>query len=809
MTRATELSAEERFADALKLLCDTIAQAPGDAGLRWARGGVLFLWGRNREAAAEFKSAAGLGDADFPSQHIQRGWANTYSGNLAAGLESMQRALAADPSADANFALGYVLHLAQEMPAALTHLDRCLELDPERIHACIVAGLSQLHCKEPQAALRYFERAVEIDPNSAPAWTNLSIALEALDRDDEALAGYEQAARIERETGEWVGGLTNFAIAVGQTGRVEEAIRLMESDERPPRSYRQYVRGLALVSAGRLAEGWPFHEFRWACEPLVRERPQLAMPRWCGQDLAGKRIVIRAEQGYGDTLQFLRYAPWLKRMGATVYVRVQEGFEPEGLSFDGVDRILVGAELVQADFFIPCMSLPGVFGTELESIPLPIPYVHVREDVADRWSRRIPKAGKLRVGVVWAGNPAHQRDRHRSIPLAALAPLFAIPGVAFYSLQKGPAESEIPGSSFAEHLENLAPDLTSYADTAAAIANLDLVICVDTSVAHLAGAVGCPTWVLIPKPADWRWMLDRRNNPWYPSIRLFRQRERRQWAPVIDAVAEALRDLRDEHAQASGGKWACDLARLPMDTALPTVVPPLDDGTRNTTRLAETRYGLLEYLPDEPLVGRSVAYYGEYAQLLLVDILRLLPRGSTVVEVGAGVGTHTLGLETQVGDEGHVIAFEHRLRHRQALEQNLTYNRLRNVTLLKRPPRGAVSIVEGAATDSIDDLQLDALACIKIGDGVHVEEVLGGAEATLWRLRPVVFVTTPSDSASLAERVRGFGYRTWRIHRPLFSPDNFNRWRDDVFPGASVDALIAVPEELDIETAGRNWVALD
>lgn len=807
--RAEQLLSEAHFAAALQLIGNRIASAPDDVAPRWVRGEILSRWGRYREALAAYRDADGTGNAELPSRYLQRGWTEIAAGDPDAARRSFERALVAAPSAESHYALGHALHLLNSLAEAIQHLDRSLALDPRRVQACIVAGACQLIRNEPEAAERYFRRAIEIEPRNASAWTNLGVALDRTDRDDDALAAYERAATLERATGQQAGGLTNFAIAVGHTGRVDEAIRLMASDPLPPGPYRQYVHGLALVTAGRLAEGWPLHEFRWACEPLVGTRPGFSIPRWCGQDLTGKRIVIRAEQGYGDTLQFVRYAVWLKRMGATVYLRVDEGMGPAGLTLDGVDRILTGSEPVEVDFYVPSMSLPAVFGTRLDSIPLPIPYVHVREDIAEKWASRLPIAGKLRVGLVWAGNPEHQRDRYRSVPLVALAPLFEVPGVEFFSLQKGVPEAVVRSSGFAQQLENLADELSTYAETAAAISNLDLVISVDTSVAHLAGALGCPTWVLLPTPADWRWMLERSDCPWYPSMRLFRQKERRRWEPVIDDVARALAVLARELPNPANSDAGGNARPQATDSAPPTIAAPFDERAVDMVRLAEARYGLMEYLPDEPIVGRSIAYCGEYLQSLLVDVLRLLPPGSTVVEVGAGIGAHTLGLATQVGKAGHVIAFEHRIRHRSALQHNVASNGLRNVTLMQRAPRGAGSSVEAAPTDAIDDLQLDALACIVIGDGVRVDEVLGGAEATLWRLRPVVFVSAPFDTASLAERVRGFGYRTWRIETPLFNPDNFNRWADDVFSGASATALIAVPEEFDIATTGRNWAALD
>ena len=296
------------------------------------------------------------------------------------------------------------------------------------------------------------------------------------------------------------------------------------------------------LTDGQLTPGWALYEFRWLKEPFLSLRPRFPRPVWAGQDLHGKTILLLGEQGFGDIIQFIRYAPLLKRLGATVLLQMRSGLESLAASFPGVDRVFDrDAPLPPFDFHIHLMSLPGVFGTELASIPADIPYLRADSARSDRWAGRLTAAGKLKVGLVWAGNPTHARDRLRSMSLGQLAPLLKIDGARFYSLQKGPAAAQIETLHLSDDdLVNLGPVLDDFSDAAAVLSEMDLVVCVDTAIAHLAGALGKTVWLLVPQFADFRWLEGREDSPWYPTMRLFRQSRRGEWDDVVERVTTAL-----------------------------------------------------------------------------------------------------------------------------------------------------------------------------------------------------------------------------------------------------------------------------
>jgi tetratricopeptide (TPR) repeat protein len=300
---------------------------------------------------------------------------------------------------------------------------------------------------------------------------------------------------------------------------------------------------IALLASGRLREGFREYECR-PMPPAPTDRGRV-VARWTGgQSVAGKTVLLTPEQGFGDTIQFVRFVPLVKALGATVRVQVDKGLLNLIKTVEGIDQALTAdAPAKHFDFYCPMAGLPFAFGTDLEDIPRKVPYLHADATRVASWRERIENIGdaKLRVGLVWQGNPAHAKDRARSIPLARLAGLASTPGVRLFSLQKNEGREQIERAEFAIH--DLAPALHAFDDTAAAIEALDLVITVDTSVAHLAGAQGRPVWTLIAIPFDWRWMRERTDSPWYPTMRLYRQARPGEWFEVIERVKADLANL--------------------------------------------------------------------------------------------------------------------------------------------------------------------------------------------------------------------------------------------------------------------------
>jgi precorrin-6B methylase 2 len=345
-------------------------------------------------------------------------------------------------------------------------------------------------------------------------------------------------------------------------------------------------------------------------------------------------------------------------------------------------------------------------------------------------------------------------------------------------------------------------ELEDFSDTAAVISQLDLVLCVDTAVAHLAGALGKPVWVMVAQPADFRWLEEREDSPWYPTLRLFRQSRRDDWSDVVAQVKAALEERVREGPSAP---VKASTSVKPVTTAtLPWTTPAqLNAGHRpGLSAVAETRVGILQYLPDEPIVGDAIGWYGEYLQPQLDLLARIVRPGSTVLEVGAGVGAHAVFLGRVLGESGHLLVYESRPVLQRILRQNLAANGLRNVTVMRRL-LGSQGEGEGAepTSETLDELQLERLDWLKVNAGVAAQEILAGASETLWRLRPLLFLAAPDEQGlrALTERAREFGYRCWRMETALFNRQNFNRREADIFAGAKAAALLAIPEEIEVD----------
>jgi tetratricopeptide (TPR) repeat protein len=472
-----------------------------DADQAYVLGSVLDKLGRPDDAieafamAFAFRPTMAEAAAKIGTYHLARG-------NHAEAAVHYRQAAEANPDiAEIQCNLASILDHLDDKTGALKHARRAVELKPSLVEAHNVIGLVWRHRRRPADALAAFRKAIEIKPDFADAHNNMASVL-------------EQAGQV---------GLAGL--------HYEKAVSLKPADVTLHHNF-----AVNLLLRGDYPRGWA--EMNWRrmdrTNPASRVFPKLM---WDGVPLGGRTILLTAEQGIGDVIQFLRYAPIVAAMGCRVVVEVQKPLVELARQTEGVaDVVEQGSTLPSFDTHCPIMSLPMVLGTNAGSIPAKVPYLRPPAERIEKWKDRIAGLPGKKVGLVWAGNPKYKNDKLRSIPAEKLAALAGIPGVTWVSLQKN-RPTEPPAEL---KLTDFTAELADFADTAAVIERLDLVVSVDTAVAHLAGALGKPVWIMLPSVPDWRWLLDRDDSPWYPTARLFRQTTPGDWADVLKRLAGAL-----------------------------------------------------------------------------------------------------------------------------------------------------------------------------------------------------------------------------------------------------------------------------
>ncbi len=491
-----------------------------------------------------------------------------------------ERALALDPNlVEAEHNCGNALLSLRRYDEAIARYRRAMALRPNYASAHYHTGYALQAQNRHQESIAWYEKAIALKSDYAEAYNNLGNALRSLGRESEAILRYERAIEAQRDYAE---AHINLAGTFLQLNRPEDAVercriltairpdfaeahhtlgnalRALNRHQEAIAAYRQatalnprhaeaqWREGQARLALGDFTEGWRLWEYRLRLpSSKLREFPR---PQWQGDaDLAGKRIFVYAEpgEGFGDTIQFSRYLPLVARRGATVSLEVQEPLVPLFRGSPMVSRISATGEPPPAefDFHCPLMSLPFAFKTSLATIPAQVPYLTAPQDKINMWGARLDSGTAPRIGIAWSGRPRQGEFRNRPIPLKLMAALLEMPGLRFVALQKELREGDAALLQSHPGVVNLGPALRDFADTAAIISVLDLVISVDTSIAHLAGALGKPVWILLQHAADWRWLLDRHDSPWYPSARLFRQPRLGDWESVVPRVLEALRAL--------------------------------------------------------------------------------------------------------------------------------------------------------------------------------------------------------------------------------------------------------------------------
>ena len=451
-------------------------------------------------------------------------------GNKQAAIAAYMAAADENPSDhEVHAALASLLTDLDQFEAAVGAGFLAVEYGPHNPRAHAELGRALFLVGNAAEALAPCARAVVLAPGNLGAVVTFGAVLFTLGRHTEALAAATEALAIDPRHFQARSNLALAFEALGRFPEAEEQSRMALALEPASPHARHNLAALRLIAGHLDAEAWRLYDARLALTPAARMLE--AIPRWAGEDVAGRTVLLHAEQGFGDTIQFLRYAPMVAARGARVLLAVQPALSRLLHGMDAVDQVIrIGGELPAHDIFCPLASLPGVFGATLDTIPAPIPYIAAPPGAAARFCPA--PADAFQVGLVWSGNPGFVHDRFRSIDGAALQVLHGMPGVAYHSLQKGHAPP-FP-------MQDRMADAADFADTAGMIAGLDLVIAVDTAVAHLAGAMGKPVWLLSRFMGCWRWLRRRSDSPWYPTMRIFRQPSPGDWDAVLAEARAAL-----------------------------------------------------------------------------------------------------------------------------------------------------------------------------------------------------------------------------------------------------------------------------
>jgi tetratricopeptide (TPR) repeat protein len=528
------LAQQGRFDEAVESFHQGIRAQPQNAEIHNNLGLALARQGKMGEAVASYRHALRL-SPDYAAAHYNLGLALNGQGHLDAAVIEFQQALQCQPHyPEAWNDLANALAQQQKLDEAVNAYRNALQLRPQYAECQYNLGVVLVKQAKHEAAIAHYQEALRITPDYADAHYNLANALHGRGMMQEALTHYLRAQQLRPHHPE-----TNLSCA------------------------------LLWLILGDFEHGWPAYEWRRRQPDSDPPRP-FKQPLWDGLPLNGRTVLLHAELGLGDTLQFIRFAPQVKQRGGKVIAECPSSLTSLLASAKGIDHLVPrGSVLPAFDSHAPLLSLPGILRTTLATLPKAIPYLGPAPELVNKWRRTLPKyqmsevaspmsnqamptsdigctTPAFRVGIAWQGNPAYGHDEQRSIPLAAFEPLTQVPGVQLISLQKGVGTEQLEKVKQEKKKDfalcfSLDESKGAFMDTAALMSNLDLVICSDTSIPHLAGALAVPVWVALPKIADWRWLLERQDSPWYPTMRLFRQTRNGDWLGVFGRIAEELK----------------------------------------------------------------------------------------------------------------------------------------------------------------------------------------------------------------------------------------------------------------------------
>jgi len=540
------LQAQRKFDEAIMSFRRALELKPDDAGTLYNLG-IVFKDQQKYEEAAQCFHEAVKRAPDFADAHNNLGNVFQTQKKLDEAAGCFSRAIELNPNlAEAHNNLGRVFQDQNRLADAIACFRDALRLKPDYAIAHYNLG-SVLHEEgRYQDAVACYRDAIELNPDYAAAYTNLGMSLTRLDSTKDAIVCYRRAVALT----DFYEAYYNLGSALQSEGKVEEAIdcyrRALELRPEYPDAHNNLA--LLMLGKGEYQRGWTEYEWRWKANKLID--PKFNTSRWNGEPLQNRAILLYAEQGLGDTIQCVRYASLVKTQNpaATVIVECQQQLIKLLARCPYIDQLIAqGDELAVFNVHSPLFSLPLIFGTTVETIPANIPYVFIDHALVEHWRQKLGALSGLRIGINWRGGTNQGPFGKRDVPLEYFAGIAQLPGITLISLQKGAARQDLTDASQPPAIIDLGSQFDiehgAFMDTAAVMMNLDVVITSDTSVAHLAGALGVPVWLALPFVCDWRWLTERNDNPWYPTMRLFRQKTAGDWADVFEEIRAALEIL--------------------------------------------------------------------------------------------------------------------------------------------------------------------------------------------------------------------------------------------------------------------------
>ncbi|MDX2241748.1 MAG: FkbM family methyltransferase [Leptolyngbyaceae cyanobacterium bins.302] len=810
-----------RFEDAIAHHRQSVALIPQNAKAHYNLAIALYENNQVDEAIASYQRAVEL-MPNYANAHHNLGMALYRQGKADEAIVHYEKAVELEPShASARNSLGVALYQKGKLDAAIEQYRQAIATLPNYVSAHDNLGIALKQQRKLEEAAHHFQTAISVNPHYTNAYINLGNTMRELGDYDQAIAYCQESIRLQPNNAD---AHNTYGCVLVDLGRMEDAIACYEAaiQHRPDFADAHLNLGIILLQVGDFQRGFAEYHWRWNTKQCPDLRYTHAL--WKGEDLTGKIILLTAEQGFGDTIQFARYAPLVAQRGGQVVIACQKPLLRLLATIPGVyqcaDR---DKDNVETHLHAPLMELPYILGTTLETIPATVPYVFPPTDSVIQL--HTPANTRLKVGFVWATNPSNSTFGKRSCSVDYFLRLLEIPHIALYSLQKDVTEADQPALQGHDRLQDLQHQLTDFADTAAAIAQLDLVITVDTAVAHLAGALGKTTWIVLAHVPDWRWLLNRDDNPWYPTVRLFRQHQPGVWDDVFDRVKAALQEKLAQPTNQplfppSPVSSSPSPIRLsahveaqpptpqpqPLSPPLPTPNPPTLTLT-GFNRIKQCRHGFFLHNVNDLTVGRSLDLYGEWSEGEINLFKTLIQLGNTVVDVGANIGAHTVFLAKTVGLQGRVFAIEPQRMNFQMLCANLALNSITNTYSYQVALSEAIGFIplssltgsssslsqpgEQVQTATLDSFGIPNCRLIKIDVGEMLASVLQGASQTLQRCQPIVYVVSDRRvPVEVASSLIALGYDLY-IYRPrLYDPNNYLQNSRNVFGSMAFDNLL-------------------